>query len=85
MITEPTALVVPIVSPSGELISRLSDQEITIRKPEGLVRITSNRPLKIKHMAQERTFNMVPGVEAIPISIEFSEGDNEAWLSIEVL
>lgn len=40
--------------------------------------ITANVPLKIKEMAGSRTFNMVPGVEAIPIEAYFDKETNEA-------
>ncbi|WP_400077495.1 hypothetical protein [Winogradskyella sp. R77965] len=77
-ITAQTAFVLPIVSPNNEVVTHVSDSEITIQKPEAVVTIKANVPLKIKEMAGSRTFNMVPGVEAIPIEAFFDKETNEA-------
>ncbi|WP_299119331.1 hypothetical protein [uncultured Winogradskyella sp.] len=83
-ITEPTAFVLPIISPNNEVVTNVSDTEITIQKPEGLVTIKANVPLKIKDIEGSRTFNMVPGVEAIPFEIFFEKDVNELLISIAV-
>ena len=80
-----TAFVLPIVSPNSEVVTKISDTEMTIQKPEGLVTITANVPLKIKDMEGNRTFNMVPGVEAIPIEVYFNtEKKQDLEISISV-
>ena len=80
-----TAFVLPIVSPNNEVVNKVSDTEMTIQKPEGLVTIIANVPLKIKDMEGSRTFNMVPGVEAIPIEAYFdSEKKQDLEISISV-
>lgn len=83
-ITEKTAFVLPIVSPSNEAVTNISEHEITIQKPGGLVTIRSNAPIKTKEISGKRTFNMVPGVEAIPLEVFFNEGENELQLTITV-
>ena len=82
-IAAPTAFVLPIISPNNEAVTKISDTEIAIQKPEGLVTIKANVPLKIKDMAGSRTFNMVPGVEAIPIEA-FFDTDKKQVLEISV-
>ncbi|WP_248722407.1 hypothetical protein [Seonamhaeicola sp. ML3] len=72
-ITSPTAFVLPIVSPNNEEVTTLSDTEINIQKPEGLVTIKANAPIKMKALEGKRTFNMVPGVEALPFEIFFGD------------
>ncbi|MGB5943952.1 MAG: hypothetical protein WBG71_13800 [Leeuwenhoekiella sp.] len=84
-ITEKTAFVLPIVSASKEKVNRVGANEITVEKPEGLVIIKSNRPLKIKEISGSRTFNMVPGVEAIPIEVFFGDENNELSITISVI
>jgi hypothetical protein len=79
-----TAFVLPIVSPNTEVVTHVSDTGITIQKPEGLVTIKANVPLAIKEMEGSRTFNMVPGVEAIPIEVFFEEEQNELSITISV-
>jgi hypothetical protein len=83
-IQEQTAFVLPIVSPSSEIVKVISDNEITIQKPEGLVTIKANAPIKTKAIAGKRTFNMVPGVEALPLEVFFQDGNAALELSITV-
>ena len=83
-IITPTAFVLPIISPSSEVVTRVSNTEITVQKPEGLVTIKANSPIKIKAIEGSRTFNMVPGVEAIPFEVFFDEGQNELSITISV-
>ena len=83
-IREQTAFVLPIVSPSNEFMTRISENEILIQKPEGIVTITASAPLKIKEIQGSRTFNMVPGVEAIPFEVYFEKGKKELEITIQV-
>ena len=64
-------LVLPIISPTGEKVQQISPKRIEITKPEGLLIVEANVPLQISEMEKERAFNMVPGVEAIPIFASF--------------
>jgi hypothetical protein len=82
-ITNPTAFVLPIVSPNNEVVTTVNETEITIQKPEGLVTIKANAPIKMKEIKGKRTFNMVPGVEALPFEIYF-EDQKEMQISIRV-
>jgi hypothetical protein len=83
-ILAPIVFVLPIVSPTGEVVNWLNKNEITIQKPEGLVSIKANVPLKIKEISGSRTFNMVPGVEAIPIEVFFDKDTKEVLIIITV-
>ena len=83
-IKERTAFVLPVFSPTGEKVTQVSENEITIQKPEGLVSIRASVPLVIKDMPQNRTFNMVPGAEALPIMAYFDEKGQEVKISIAV-
>ena len=83
-IIEKTAFVLPIVSPSSEVVTVISDNKITIKKPEGLVTIKANAPIKTKEISGKRTFNMVPGVEAIPFELFFDNQNKELLISISV-
>ena len=64
-------LVLPIISATGEQIIQKTPKRIEISKPEGLLILEANVPLQIKEMEKERAFNMVPGMEAIPIFAAF--------------
>lgn len=84
-ISKPTAFVLPIISPTGEKINILNSKEITIQKPEGLLVIKSNVPLKIKKTAKDRIFNMVPGLESIPVQAFFNEDDSSVEITIKTI
>ncbi|WP_194766539.1 hypothetical protein [Tamlana sp. I1] len=83
-ITSPTAFVLPIVSKNNEVVTRLSDTEITVQKPEGLVTIKASTSIKIKAIEGKRTFNMVPGVEALPLEVYFVPDSSSLELSLSV-
>ncbi|MEN8857337.1 MAG: hypothetical protein ABF260_04660 [Flavobacteriaceae bacterium] len=84
-IKETTSFVLPIVSPIGEKVKQLSENSITIEKPNGTVKISANVPLKIKEMPKSRTFNMVPGVAAIPIIANFQKVKTQVKITIEII
>ena len=83
-INEKTSFVLPVVSTNGEEVNQLKDNIITILKPNSLVTIKSDVPLRIKEMPRSRTFNQVPGVEALPIYADFVKGKKEVEITIEV-
>lgn len=72
------ALTLPVISPTGEKVRRVSDRRIEIQKPAGIVVIEANVPLRIRATGRERVFNLVPGFEAVPIVAEFSAGAGAA-------
>lgn len=83
-IQNPTAFVLPVLSPGGEKVEQVDLRTIVITKPEGNVKVTADVPLKIKDTPGGRTFNMVPGVEAVPIEAFFEPGQQELELRIEI-
>lgn len=84
-ISKPTAFVLPIISPTGEKITLLNSNEVSIEKPEGLLAIKSNVPIKIMETSKERTFNMVPGLEAIPVKAFFNEENSFVEIIIRAI
>ncbi|MDZ8171161.1 hypothetical protein [Microbacterium xanthum] len=59
------ALVVPIVSPTGEDLHQVSERRIEIEKSGGTLIVESNGAMTVA----DRVFNMVPGVEALPLRV----------------
>ena len=84
-IIETTSFVLPIVSPKGEKVAQFSENEITIEKPNGIVKVTANVPIKIKEIPKLRTFNMVPGVAAVPIVASFQKEKTHVRITIEII
>jgi hypothetical protein len=83
-ILEKTAFVLPVVSMAGEEVAQPAPNEITILKPNGLVIVKASVPLSISEMPKSRTFNQVPGVEAVPILAFFNANEKQVEISIEV-
>jgi hypothetical protein len=66
------ALVLPVASVNTEKVTQISPQRIEILKDNGTLVLESNVPLWIKPMNRERAFNLVPGVEAVPVYARFN-------------
>ena len=79
------ALVLPLVSQTGEKLVKISKNKIEIHKQEGIVVVEANAPIEIKESKKERVFNQVPGMEVLPIIIVFPHGNKEVVSTIEVI
>ena len=62
-------LTLPIISAATERYAMISDRHLEIYKPKGTLVVKSDRPFTIASMKGERIFNMVPGVQALPIQL----------------
>lgn len=80
-----SALVLPLLSQTGEKVMQVSPTLIKVVKKEGTVVLESNVPLSIKKTEKDRVFNMVPGAEAIPIIAYFTEDVTEVICTIKVV
>lgn len=78
-------LVLPLISPTGEKVVVSDENKIEIHKPEGIVVVRSNTPIKTKEIKEGRIFNQVPGMEVVPIIISFPKGIKEVVCSITVV
>jgi hypothetical protein len=65
-------LVLPVASVNTDKVTQISPQRIEILKDNGTLVLESNVPLWIKPMNRERAFNLVPGVEAVPVYARFN-------------
>lgn len=63
-------LVLPLVSPSTDEVRRIDERTIHVVKPDGVVVIDADVPIQIAETKRERVFNMVPGVQALPLLLE---------------
>lgn len=63
-------LILPIIATNTETYTQKTPETIVINKDGGILEITSNMPLKMMPMTQKRVFNLVPGMEALPIYID---------------
>lgn len=66
--------ILPIVSRTGEQVDRIDAATIRIRKPKGSLVVHTDAPAGFQSTSQERTFNLVPGFECLPLSIALEAG-----------
>lgn len=67
-------LIVPVVSRSSEVLQQPDAQTVRITKPKGTLTVRTDAAAGFGTAAQERTFNLVPGLEAIPLIVGMQPG-----------
>jgi hypothetical protein len=65
----PLQFILPVISSSTEQVTQPDPKTIRITKPKGTLTISTTAPKGFAPIPKERTFNLVPGFEAIPIAI----------------
>jgi hypothetical protein len=78
-----THLIVPIIASSRDTVTQIDAQTIRIKKPTGSLRIHTDAPSGFEAIPTERTFNLVPGFECVPLTILLEPG-KEAKLEIGI-
>lgn len=75
------SLILPLVSPTGEVVERLSDTAIAVRRPRGRVIVSATAPLK--RTGPERIFNHVPGFEAVKLAADIPDAGVTVTVRVE--
>jgi hypothetical protein len=70
----PLQFILPVISRSSETVSQPNPKTIRIQKPNGTLTVTTNAPQGFSPIPKERTFNLVPGFEAIPLIVPMQPG-----------
>jgi hypothetical protein len=65
----PLRFILPVISSSTETTTQPDSKTIRIAKPKGTLTVSTNAPQGFDPIPKERTFNLVPGFEAIPLTI----------------
>jgi hypothetical protein len=78
----PIELIVPVISRSHEEFE-LTSGSIRIAKPAGSLRVKTDTKAGFAPITKERTFNLVPGFECIPLRIAIKPGE-ETRIRFEV-
>jgi hypothetical protein len=71
----PIDLIVPVISRSSEALEQTDTQSIRIKKVAGVLRVTTDANQGFAPLPKERTFNLVPGFECVPITIRMRLGE----------
>jgi hypothetical protein len=70
----PLQFILPVISRSNETAEQPDAKTIRITKPNGTLTIHTDAPKGFEAIPTERTFNLVPGFEAIPLTITMQPG-----------
>ncbi len=78
----PLHFILPVISSSTESVTQPDPKTIQIKKPNGTLTIRTDAAKGFSPIPAERTFNLVPGFEAIPLTIPMQPGQ-EITIRIE--
>jgi hypothetical protein len=70
----PLQFILPVLSRSSEAVTQPDPKTIRIKKPNGILTIHTTAPEGFAPIPKERTFNLVPGFEAIPLIVPMQPG-----------
>jgi hypothetical protein len=65
----PLQFILPVISSSTEPVDQPNAKTIRITKPNGTLTISTPAPQGFAPIPKERTFNLVPGFECVPLTI----------------
>lgn len=78
------SLVVPVIARSDESATQVAPTRWEIAKPAGRLRVTSPSPVKRMPSRHERVFNLVPGLEALPLHV-ITSGSNSVECTLQFI
>jgi hypothetical protein len=76
-------LIVPVIARGDEIFSQPDARTVRIAKSKGRLTVQTDAVEGFEKVPQERTFNLVPGFEAIPLSVVL-QGGKEVRVKIGV-
>jgi hypothetical protein len=71
----PMQFILPVISQSGEAVDRPNPKTIRITKPHGALIVSTDASHGFESVPKERTFNLVPGFECVPLTITMQPGE----------
>jgi len=76
-------LIVPVIANSRDTVTQIDAQTIRITRPKGSLRIHTDTPNGFELIPTERTFNLVPGFECVPLSIMLTADKPTIRITVE--
>jgi len=70
----PLRFLVPVIARADDRVEQADPQTVRITKPGGILTIHTDASAGFESIPQERTFNLVPGFEAVPLSVVLHPG-----------
>ncbi|MFS4417596.1 hypothetical protein [Maribacter sp. 2307ULW6-5] len=78
------SLILPVILSMKEKVKRISPQELELHKEGGMLKIVASGPITIMETKRDRTFNMVPGMQALPLRIDFGPASPSVQCTLTV-
>ena len=76
--------IAPVIARQSERVERVSPQSVRISKPQGSLIVTVDAANRFEPISAERTFNLVPGFEAVPLIVAIQPG-KEGRMRVEAV
>lgn len=70
----PLRWILPVIARADEAFERTDAQTVRIAKAKGTLTVSTDSPAGFEVVPKERTFNLVPGFEAIPLTVVLEPG-----------
>ena len=72
--TSPMKWILPVIARADEAFEQTDAQRVKIAKAKGTLTVSTDAPYGFEAVPKERTFNLVPGFEAIPLVLVLEPG-----------
>jgi hypothetical protein len=79
----PLRFILPVISRADEQVQQADARTVRIRKAKGTLAVMTDATRGFEAAPKERTFNLVPGFECVPLSVLMQPG-NEVRISLQL-
>jgi hypothetical protein len=70
----PLRFILPVIARSDEAVEQLDAKTVRIHRQKGTITVRTDAPQGFETIPSERTFNLVPGFECVPLIITMQPG-----------
>ena len=75
--------IIPVVCTANEAVKKLDSQTLLIQKATGMIEVKTNAKDGFTQLkATDRVFNVVPGLECLPLRLQLPNDGSELKLSL---
>jgi len=66
--------ILPVIASVGAAIERRAAKTLRITKPNGTLGVRTDAPDGFGHVGPQRVFNLVPGMQCVPLLVSLAAG-----------
>ena len=82
-VSKPLRLIVPVIARTGDKVERVDAQTVRVTKAKGTITVHTDAATGFDAGFEEKTFNLVPGFEAFPLTVTVMPG-KETMIRLQV-